>query len=79
MSPLSSIKKLPAAAPAAGSSNIHTADELTVGMTITHDRFGEGKITKIDTSQPDVRIQVDFHNTGSRLLLLKFARFTIKS
>ncbi len=58
---------------------IHTADELRIGMNITHDRFGEGTITNIDTSQADARIQVDFHNTGSRLLLLKFARFTINS
>lgn len=58
---------------------IHTPEELKIGMLITHDRFGEGTITNIDTSQSDARIQVDFLNTGSRLLLLKFARFTINS
>ena len=55
----------------------HTADELTEGMNIEHDRFGRGTITSIDVSRSDARIVVDFDNTGSRVLLLKFARFTI--
>ncbi len=56
---------------------IHNVTELDEGMTIKHTRFGTGVITEIDTSQPDARIRVDFDNTGSRLLLLKFARFVI--
>ena len=46
-------------------------------MNIEHDRFGRGTITSIDVSRSDARIVVDFDNTGSRVLLLKFARFTI--
>lgn len=57
---------------------IHPVTELSEGMTIEHPRFGLGVITVIDTSQPDARIHVDFDNTGSRVLLLKFARFAIK-
>lgn len=56
---------------------LHSVDELTEGLRIEHSRFGLGTITMIDTSMPDARIKVDFDNLGSRLLLLKFARFTI--
>lgn len=56
---------------------IHKAGELEVGTVIEHTRFGRGTVTDIDTSQPDTRITVDFDNTGERVLLLKFARFSI--
>lgn len=72
--------KAPAAIPTSttdGEFSLHMPDVLTVGMTIEHNRFGSGTITDIDTSQPDARISVDFDNTGSRVLLLKFARFKI--
>ena len=56
---------------------IHKAGELEVGTVIEHTRFGRGTVTDIDTTQPDTRITVDFDNTGERVLLLKFARFSI--
>ena len=59
------------------SGGIHQASELAEGMMIEHSRFGKGVISLVDTSNPDARITVDFENTGSRVLLLKFARFTI--
>nr|MDE7026245.1 ATP-binding domain-containing protein [Paramuribaculum sp.] len=57
---------------------LHTAAELSEGMRIEHPRFGLGVITVVDISQPDARIHVEFDNTGTRVLLLKFARFAIK-
>lgn len=68
----------PPSQPAAGG-NKHDAGELAVGMTISHERFGTGIITDIDTSRTDHRITVEFKNTGNRVLLLKFARFEIVS
>ncbi len=58
-------------------SGTHTADELSEGMTIEHERFGRGVITAVDTSRSDARITVRFSDTDSRTLLLKFARFNI--
>ncbi|MBR5331952.1 MAG: UvrD-helicase domain-containing protein [Muribaculaceae bacterium] len=58
-------------------SDIHNAGELSVGMVIEHQRFGTGKITTIDTSSADARIIVEFANTGTKTLLLKFAHFNI--
>jgi len=46
-------------------------------MVIEHNRFGRGTITEVDTSLPDHRIKVEFDNSGEKLLLLKFAKFTI--
>lgn len=64
-------------APAPGAAPLHTAAELSEGMRVEHSKFGQGTISKIDNSMADTRITVDFDNTGSRVLLLKFARFTI--
>ena len=55
----------------------HSVNNLSEGMVIEHSRFGRGTITNIDVSHADPRITVDFNNLGSRVLLLKFARFNI--
>lgn len=63
----------------ASSENLHTIDELKVGMRIEHSRFGIGSIAQIDCNSIDHRIIVDFDNTGQKTLLLKFAKFNIIS
>lgn len=69
----------PAPRPSGGvwGESTHSVEELAEGLRIEHSRFGKGTISEIDTSMPDARIRVDFDNLGSRVLLLKFARFTI--
>ncbi|MDE6491039.1 MAG: UvrD-helicase domain-containing protein, partial [Muribaculaceae bacterium] len=57
---------------------LHVAAELSVGMTVEHNRFGLGRIQNIEVSPSGDRITVDFDNTGTKVLLLKFARFNIK-
>ena len=56
---------------------LHTPDELNVGMTIEHSRFGRGVITAIDTESFDPKITVMFSNVDTKVLLLKFAKFSI--
>ena len=46
-------------------------------MRIRHPLFLAGTIERIDTSTPDTRIEVSFDSGSRRVLLLKFARFTI--
>ena len=66
------------ASPMDGDFTLHTADELTVGMAIIHNRFGEGQITKVDTSGSDAKIVAKFDADGiERTMLLKFAKFKI--
>lgn len=56
---------------------LHNADELAVGMTITHSTYNDGKIADIQLDETGDRIIVDFNDGSRRTLLLKFARFTI--
>lgn len=62
---------------ASGNFTIHTADELTVGTCILHQRFGRGTVDVIDTSGGDAKIDVTFNDGQTRKLLLKFAKFEI--
>ncbi len=55
----------------------HSVSELAEGMVIEHERFGRGTITMVDASRSDARITVSFDNTGQRVLLLEYARFSI--
>jgi len=53
------------------------AGEVQVGAIIKHERFGIGKVTAV-TGDPDSRkASVEFENSGTKQLLLKFARFEI--
>jgi len=69
----------PAPAPRHGGTEgrLHDAVELTEGMRIEHSKFGQGTVAEVDSSRADTRITVDFDNTGRRVLLLRFARFSI--
>ena len=67
----------PAPMPESDGATTHDASSLREGMRISHSKFGKGTITEIDVNRADARIKVDFDNVGSKLLLLKFARFNI--
>ena len=58
--------------------SIETAQgKLSVGTLIEHQRFGLGKIVKLEGIGENQKATVEFENSGSKQLLLKFARFTI--
>jgi DNA helicase-2/ATP-dependent DNA helicase PcrA len=56
---------------------MHNGQNLHVGQSILHERFGVGTINEIDGSEGSCTITVEFKNSGSKRLLLKFARFTL--
>ena len=60
-----------------GNFTLHTADELSEGMTVLHPKFGQGTITLIDQTGADAKIMVNFSDVGIKTMLLKFARFQI--
>jgi len=66
-----------AAPTAPDGASIHRASELTVGMAILHGKFGRGTIRAIDIQDIGETATVEFANTGTRKLLLKFAKFSI--
>ena len=67
----------------AGSSASHTSvastGSLSEGCRIEHQRFGIGKVLKIEGTGENTKATVEFQNAGTKQLLLKFAKFTILS
>ena len=54
-----------------------SASDLRVGSTIEHQRFGVGSVVKIEGTGENTKATVEFRNTGTKQLLLKFAKFKI--
>jgi DNA helicase-2/ATP-dependent DNA helicase PcrA len=54
-----------------------SAGQLREGMTIEHQRFGIGKVLKVEGSGENEKATIEFRNVGTKQLLLKFAKFTI--
>jgi DNA helicase II / ATP-dependent DNA helicase PcrA len=50
---------------------------LQTGMRILHEKFGEGKVLKIENTAGERKASVFFENGGSKLLLLKYAKLKI--
>ena len=53
--------------------------KIQPGMVVEHQRFGEGKVLKIEGIAPNFKATVFFQNAGQKQLLLKFAKLKIKS
>ena len=53
------------------------AGSLSEGCRIEHQRFGIGKVLKIEGTGENTKATVEFQNAGTKQLLLKFAKFTI--
>ena len=61
------------AASSAGSSSCG----LQEGMKIEHQRFGRGTVLKIEGTGENAKATVEFVHSGTKQLLLKFAKFTV--
>lgn len=57
----------------------HTVEELKVGVSIQHSKFGIGEIMAIDSLAGEPSITVSFRELGLKKLLLRFAKFDILS
>ena len=55
------------------------AGSLSEGCRIEHQRFGIGRVLKIEGTGENTKATVEFQNAGTKQLLLKFAKFTIFS
>jgi DNA helicase-2/ATP-dependent DNA helicase PcrA len=51
--------------------------DLHEGTSIEHKRFGIGTVIKIEGTGENTKATVEFKNTGTKQLLLKFAKFKI--
>ena len=61
-----------AVAPAQGG-----GQSLREGLTIEHQRFGIGKVLKVEGTGENEKATVEFRNAGTKQLLLKFAKFKV--
>ena len=68
-----------ASAGSSASSASSAAGSLSEGCRIEHQRFGIGKVLKIEGTGENTKATVEFQNAGTKQLLLKFAKFTILS
>ena len=68
-----SVSSSSAAASSAGSSSCG----LQEGMKIEHQRFGRGTVLKIEGTGENTKATVDFVHSGTKQLLLKYAKFTV--
>ncbi len=54
-----------------------SAGDLREGCTIEHQRFGVGRVLKIEGTGENTKATVEFRNAGTKQLLLKFAKFKV--
>ncbi len=54
-----------------------SADQIQEGTEVMHEKFGKGKVIKIEGSAPDVKATIFFPTAGQKQLLLKFAKLKL--
>ena len=59
-----------------GASN-NQANTIQVGMEVFHDRFGRGKVLTVEDSGENKKASVFFNNSGTKNLLLRYAKLRI--
>ena len=65
--------------PASASRPSAAPSVLQEGQTIEHERFGIGTVVKLEGTGENQKATVEFRNSGTKQLLLKFARFKVIS
>ena len=51
--------------------------ELAVGTNVEHDRFGKGKVTKLEGNGQDRKATIFFPRHGAKMVLLRFANLKV--
>jgi len=67
----------PKSAPAFSDSEVADVDDIMVGMTVEHARFGEGKVLQLEGSGQNKKAVVEFAGSGPKQLVMRFARLKI--
>ena len=52
---------------------------IKVGSVILHSRFGKGQVKKIEGNGENCKATIDFEETSTKVLLLRFAKFKVLS
>ncbi|MDZ4750891.1 MAG: 3'-5' exonuclease [Flavobacteriales bacterium] len=59
------------------SGDFATPDQIQEGTEVFHEKFGKGKVLKIEGKSPDLKATVFFPTAGQKQLLLKFAKLQL--
>jgi len=51
--------------------------EIRAGMLVKHAKFGKGEVKSIEGNPPNIKAKVEFETSGTKQLLLKFAKLEI--
>ena len=54
-----------------------SSHDLKEGTKVMHDKFGKGKVLRIEGSAPNEKATVFFPSAGQKQLLLKFAKLEV--
>ena len=73
--PAAEVQNMKPVSQAAGG-KVDTSD-LKVGYNVLHDRFGKGKVTKIEGQGADKKATIFFPHHGAKNILLRFANLTV--
>jgi DNA helicase II / ATP-dependent DNA helicase PcrA len=71
-----SLKSMNSLASKSSTSNAAELD-IKVGYNVEHDRFGKGKVTKLEGSGSERKATIFFPHAGAKTLLLRFAKLTV--
>ena len=74
---LRSLKEVSQSSTSARPTNETGNEQLMVGTNVSHDRFGKGKVLKIEGAGPDKKATIFFPQHGSKTVLLRFANLQI--
>lgn len=55
----------------------YTFSNIVEGAYVHHERFGKGKVIKIEGTDSNTKVLVDFEMNGQKQLLLKYAKLTV--
>lgn len=53
---------------------VSSPDEIIEGVEVMHEKFGKGKVLKVEGESPDKKATIFFPSAGQKQLLLKFAK-----
>jgi DNA helicase-2/ATP-dependent DNA helicase PcrA len=56
---------------------IKTIGNISIGNFVQHERFGIGEVKFIEGAGGDAKVTVEFKNSGTKILLLKFAKLKV--
>ena len=59
------------------SSTPSSSGAIAEGVNVMHEKFGKGKVLRIEGASPNEKATVFFPNAGQKQLLLKFAKLEV--